>query len=212
MIYLAIWKNTLKTNCFKINWPSLTDDLHYQIIKCFDDKESFVKKLSAKAPGSESVIHVNYDSSYDQGFFHLYEWDNKEQFFSTLLKIYSVNTELLHKLSIQQSRGPVPAHSDVDRKVIAYYLVEGIAQTVFYSTNKEIVSGTSFKDRMNELTEIERVTMQQGSWYLFNTNQIHSVECFADVKRTSLALDLTFIFGNHKDAVERIGLEQLLFL
>jgi len=47
---------------------------------------------------------------------------------------------------------------------------------------------------------------------LFNTNQIHSVECFADVKRTSLALDLTFIFGNHKDAVERIGLEQLLFL
>lgn len=212
MIYPAIWKNTLKTNCFKINWPGLTDDLHYQIIKCFDDKESFVKKLSAKAPGSESVIHVNYDSSYDQGFFHLYEWDNKEQFFSTLLKNYSVNTELLHKLSIQQSRGPVPAHSDVDRKVIAYYLVEGIAQTVFYSTNKEIVSGTSFKDRMNELTEIERVTMQQGSWYLFNTNQIHSVECFADVKRTSLALDLTFIFGNHKDAVERIGLEQLLFL
>ena len=202
----------MKTNCFKINWPTLTDDLHDQITKCFDDNQSFVKKLSAKQPGSESVVHVNYNSSHDRGFFHLYEWDNKEQFFSNLLKNYSINPKFLHKLSIQQSKGPVPAHSDVDRKVIAYYLVQGIAQTVFYSTNKEVVSGTSFKDKMNELTEIERVTMQQGSWYLFNTNQIHSVECPIDIKRTSLALDLTFIFGNHKDAVEKIGLEQVLFL
>ena len=211
MIYPEIWKNTLKTNCFKINWPGLSDDLHYQIIKCFDDKESFVKKLSAKAPGSESVIHVNYDSSYDQGFFHLYEWDNKEQFFSTLLKNYSVNTELLHKLSIQQSRGPVPAHSDVDRKVIAYYLVEGIAQTVFYSTNKPVISGTSYHDKTHELKEIERVTMQPGSWYLFNTYQIHSVECSFDTKRTSLAMDLTSIFDDYENAVKKIGLEQILF-
>lgn len=211
MIYPAIWRNTLKTNCFKINWPSLTDDLHYQITKCFDNNESFVKKLTAKAAGSESVVHVNYDSLYDQGFFHLYEWDNKEQFFSNLLQNYSIRTELLHKLSIQQSRGPVPAHSDVDRKVIAYYLVEGIAETVFYSTNKEVVSGTSFKDKMNELTEIERVIMQPGSWYLFNTKQIHSVECQSNVKRTSLAFDLSSMFVDYENAVKRIEIEKILF-
>jgi hypothetical protein len=199
------------TNCLKIDWPRLDSQLHNQLIKCFDDNKSSVKMLSAKAPGSNDVTHVNYNTSNNKGFFHLFEWDTKEQFFSELLKDYSVNTEFLNKLSIQQSRGPVPPHADVNRKVIAYYLVEGMAQTVFYSTDKPVISGTSYHDKMHELTEIERVTMLPGSWYLFNTYQIHSVDCFFNTKRTSLAMDLTSIFNDYENAVKKIGLEQILF-
>lgn len=197
------------TNCLKIDWPRLDSQLHNQLIKCFDNNKSSVKMLSIKAPGSNEITHHN-TSNY-KGFFHLFEWDTKEQFFSELLKDYSVNTEFLNKLSIQQSRGSVSPHADFNRKVIAYYLVEGMAQTVFYSTNKPVISGTSYHDKTHELKEIERVTMQPGSWYLFNTYQIHSVECSFDTKRTSLAMDLTSIFDDYENAVKKIGLEQILF-
>ena len=202
----------MKTNCKPIKWTKYNNVIHDQIIKCFDDNQDSVKKLSAKVPGSESIVHVNYDPLNYQGFSHLYEWKNKETFFAGLLKDYSIDFNLLSKLSIQQSCGPVSAHTDVDRKVIAFYLVAGVAETVFYSSDTETISGTSFKDKMHELTEIERVKMKPGSWYLFNTAQIHSVDCPTDVRRTSLALDLTEIFNDYKNAIKKIAHTKVLFL
>jgi hypothetical protein len=99
-------------------------------------------------------------------------------------------------------------HSDIGRKFIIYYLVEGTGDTSFYHSNNYL-AGKSYEEK--NLTITETIQLEQGHWYLFNNQAIHGVKNISK-PRYSLAFDISKIYNSYEQAYTDVEDSKILFL
>jgi hypothetical protein len=125
--------------------------------------------------------------------------------------LFSGSPYFLKSTGIQQIRSTVSEldwrlepHPDI-RKVGILYTLQGPAESVWYSINEPLRPNTSYQKEFEQgrLTEIERSHMELHAWYLYDHENIHSVEhCLGT--RTSIAINLGFRFQNFSEALAAI--------
>jgi hypothetical protein len=199
-------------NCIPINWPGLTEDHHKKLISCWEQNANNVKNIRAIDPSTDMLDHLDVepDSLDKYGFYYLYNWPTKKEFFLDIFSGMNIDKDQIKRLSIQKTpvAGMEP-HSDWKRTMSLFYLIQGRADTVFYEA-ENFVHGKSYHND-NNLTEIERISMNPGSWYLFNNKTIHGVENFTS-DRFSMAFDISNLFTDFEHAAQSLEHSKLLFL
>jgi hypothetical protein len=176
----------------ELDWPQLSTTANGTILNEFEIYQNATSKISKE---------INY--------YHLNQWDNHINFLNSIFAGYNITNEYLKHITIQQSVNGLPPHTDYARTVSAIYLIEGIADTVFYKSKDEVKPATKF-DKLN-LTEAARYRLEINKWYLFNNAEIHSVENSIG-SRVSLTFDLTHVFGSYRNAVKQIASSKVLFV
>lgn len=189
-------------NYLKINWPKLSEEEHQKMIDCFHNNLEYVHKPRPATDNNNLIHQLKSNNNQTAGFYHLYDFPNFLNFFRDLFKNYNIDEKYINCFSIQRSLISVAPHCDPGRKFVAYYLIKGLGETVFYSS-KNFIPRNSYHNKLEDLTEIERVSLNVGDWYLFNTYEIHGVVNMSTV-RYSLAFDITKIFDNYEDAFDKI--------
>lgn len=163
--------------CTKINLPLLTSSDHIMLEQCF-----YGNIKSAKSPTTKTSVYLN-----------LYSFLNKDIVFDNIFKKYNFEERYIKNMSIQQIIGDeFKPHKDVARHVTAIYTLKGYATTSFY------------KKENSNMIEDATYNMNLHEWYLFNNKEFHGVKNIDNRERISLVIDLTHIFYNFENALNKM--------
>jgi len=200
------------TNVLKLNWPSFTDKEHNSIIQCYYDNLDYVEYLNVIPNTDGALTHEKKNiSDRMNGFHHLINWPDQEKFWINLLQDYHINEQNSILFTIQKMVHIIPPHSDIGRLWSAYYLLQGQAQTIFYTIDPSLfVREKSYHNDWDKLVITEKVVLELHTWYLFNNRNIHAViNPHAD--RMSISCNLSNFFTSFDEAIEKINNSGLVF-
>lgn len=177
-----------------LSWPRLTAEQADRLVELFDQNKQYSKKIT-KSQG-QNLAQSEYQEN-TQGYFNLSAWPEKLTALQNILQWHNINQNNIGQIGIQCSLGELPPHTDFARTVSAICILEGPADTVFY-TDGLTNSGARLFDK-SRLTEVQRRQLELNTWYLFNNAAIHGVDNYKG-RRISLTLDLTSNFGSYDRA------------
>jgi len=193
-------------NFWRLDWPSLPASTNNSIINQY---EFFKESAGMLTSSANNLERASYKPA-DRGYYHLKEWQNRDDFIQGIFANFNINTNFLDRITIQCSKGGLPPHTDHQRNLSVIYVVSGPADTVFYKHNNDQQVPHKVYNR-HELTEMERVRFDLNTWYLFNNANIHGVENQFE-PRISLTIDISSFFETFEQAKTAMLQGQGLFL